>query len=119
MRSKRPGFWSLFRPLLLFATLGGIPLLVFSAAANPDTLLATMQKELQRASASLAKSNPEPYFLSYSVSDFDDASVAAANGSLVVSTHEQKRQAAREPHAEDRQHPAIAINVNRLPPGRH
>ena len=93
MRSKRPGFWSLFRPLLVCATLCGIPLLVFSAAANPDTLLATMQKELQRASAALAKSDPEPYFMSYSVSDFDDANVAAANGSLVVSTHEQKRQA--------------------------
>jgi predicted Zn-dependent protease len=53
-----------------------------------------MQKELQRASAALAKSDPALYFLSYSVADMDSASMLAANGSLVVSSHDQQRQAA-------------------------
>jgi TldD protein len=92
MRSIRPAFWSIF-PLLVVVILCGIPLLVFSAAGNPDTLLATMQKELQRASAALAKSDPAPYFLSYSVADLDSAAVVAMNGSLVVSSHLQERQA--------------------------
>ncbi len=92
MRSVRPAFWTVF-PLLVVAILCCIPLLVFSAAANPETLLATMQKELQRANAALAKADPAPYFLSYSVADLDSAAVVAMNGSLVISSHEQERQA--------------------------
>jgi TldD protein len=79
--------------LLAFGILCGIPLLVFSAAANPDALLATMQRELQRASAALAKSDPAPYYMSYSVSDSDNAAVAAMNGSLLLSSRGQQRQA--------------------------
>ena len=93
MRSKRTVFLPVFS-LLAVAILCGIPLLLFSAAESPDTVLATMQKELQRASAALAKSDPALYFLSYSVADMDSASMLAANGSLVVSSHEQERQAA-------------------------
>ena len=93
MRSVRPAFWSIL-PLLVVAILCSIPLLVLSAAGNPDTLLATMQKELQRANAALAKSDPAPYFLSYSVADLDSAAVVATNGSLVISSHQQERQAA-------------------------
>ena len=99
MRSNRPRFWSVFRPLFVFVILGGIPLLVFSAAANPDTLLATMQKELQRASALLAKSNPAPYFLELPQSrDLDVVNVAAMNGSLVV-FHPRAGTAGRRDHA--------------------
>ena len=91
MRSNMQGKRSKARPavqlLLISGILCGIPLLVFSAGANPDALLATMQRELQRASAALAKSDPAPYYLSYSVSDFDGATVAAMNGSLLVSSH--------------------------------
>jgi TldD protein len=93
MRSKRTVFLPVFS-LLAVAILCGIPLLLFSAAESPDTVLATMQKELQRASAALAKSDPALYFLSYSVADMDSASMLAANGSLVVSSHDQERQAA-------------------------
>jgi len=92
MPSNRSVFWSIF-PFLVGAILCGVPLLVFSAAANPETLLATMQRELQRASAALAKSDPAPYFLSYSVADLDSATVVAMNGSIVISAHEQERQA--------------------------
>jgi len=93
MRSRKRGSWSKFS-LVVLAVLCGIPLLVSSAAGNPDTLLATMQKELQRAIAALAKSDPAAYFLSYSVADMDSAALVAMNGSLVVSSHEQERQAA-------------------------
>jgi TldD protein len=97
MRSKMQGKRSKARPavqlLLISGILCGIPLLVLAAEANPDALLATMQRELQRASAALAKSDPAPYYVSYSVSDFDGATVAPMNGSVVVSSHEQQRQA--------------------------
>ena len=77
MQSKMSGKLSKARPvvqlLLVSCVLWGIPLLVFSAGTNPDALLATMQRELQRASAALAKSDPAPYFVSYSVSDFEGA----------------------------------------------
>jgi TldD protein len=93
MRPKRTVVPPVFS-LLVVAMLCGIPLLFLYAAESPDTLLATMQKELQRASTALAKSDPALYFLSYSVADMDSASMLAANGSLVVSSHEQERQAA-------------------------
>ncbi len=93
MRSRKRGSWSKFS-LVVLAFLCGIPLLVSSAAGNPDTLLTTMQKELQRAIAALAKSDPAAYFLSYSVADMDSAVLVATNGSLVVSSQEQERQAA-------------------------
>lgn len=79
--------------LLTFGILCGIPLVMFPAAANPDALLATMQRELQRASAALAKSDPAPYYMSYSVSDSDSADVAAMSGSLLFSSRDQQREA--------------------------
>ena len=90
MGSKRPGFCF---PVLVSAILCGIPMLLLSAPPNGDSLLDTMQKELQRASAALAKSDPASYFLSYSVADIDSANVVAMNGSVVVSSRDQGRQA--------------------------
>ena len=78
---------------LICLILCGIPLAIFSAQVNPDLLLATMQRELQRASASLAKADPAPYYISYSVSDSEVATVAATDGSLLSSAHAQRRQA--------------------------
>lgn len=75
---------------LLFATL--IPLGAFSSTATPDTLLATMQRELKRATTSLAKTDPSPYFLSYAVSDIDATVIVASNGSVIFSTDVVRRQ---------------------------
>jgi TldD protein len=89
--------WTRFRrvfSLLTFAVLCGLPLLVISVAAAPDTLLSTMQKELQRASAALATTDPAPYFMSYDVTDLDSVNIVATNGSVVVSSHDQGRRAA-------------------------
>src|SRR5271154_1302879 len=93
MEAKRSNARLAVQLLLISGVLCGIPMLVFSAGTNPDALLATMQRELQRASAALAKSDPAPYYLSYAVTDSDSAGVAAMNGSLLVSSHAQQRQA--------------------------
>jgi TldD protein len=52
-----------------------------------------MQDELKRANASLAKSDPAPYYLSYAVADSKDTVIVAMNGSLVLSTSAQRRLA--------------------------
>src|SRR5580692_3415690 len=62
------------------------------AGTAPDAVLATMQRELKRATTSLAKSDPSPYFLSYAVSDIDATVIVASNGSVVFSTSVVRRQ---------------------------
>lgn len=52
-----------------------------------------MQHELQRATASLAKSSPAPYYLSYSATDLDGVLVAGGNGSVSLSTEFHRRLA--------------------------
>ncbi len=52
-----------------------------------------MQDELKSANASLAKSDPAPYYLSYAVADSNGTVIVAMNGSLVLSTSVQRRQA--------------------------
>jgi TldD protein len=76
----------------IFGTLA-TPLLIRSAGPAPDVLLATMQRELVRAGAALAKSDPPAYFVSYSVDDVDAAALAATNGSLISNTRVQERLA--------------------------
>jgi TldD protein len=55
-------------------------------------VLETMQRELKRATTSLAKTDPSPYFLSYAVSDIDATVIVASNGSVVFSTSVVRRQ---------------------------
>jgi TldD protein len=64
-----------------------------SSGAGPDVLLETMQHELQRATTALSKSNPAPYYLSYTATDIDGFVIVGANGSLVASNGFQRRQA--------------------------
>ena len=63
-----------------------------SSATVADPVLATMQRELKRATTSLAKTDPSPYFLSYAVSDIDATVIVASNGSVVFSTSVVRRQ---------------------------
>jgi TldD protein len=65
----------------------------FPSGMAPDVVLQTMQQELKRATASLAKTDPAPYYLSYAVTDIDDSLIIASNGSIVLSTGVQRRQA--------------------------
>jgi len=59
--------------------------------AEKDVLLAVLQQELRRATTELAKSDPAPYFLSYSVTDDDSVGIAATYGSLVASQRGRRR----------------------------
>jgi TldD protein len=77
----------------VLAILFCIPLVALSSPPHPDVLLQTMQRELQRATASLAKSDPAPYFISYTVVDGDGMTIAGVNGSIVASTRVRRRQA--------------------------
>ncbi len=63
------------------------------AAAVPDVVLKTMQGELTRATAGLAKSDPVPYFLSYTAYDQNLVILVGAYGSLLTDTVVQRRQA--------------------------
>jgi len=62
-------------------------------AAAPDAVLKTMQGELTRATAGLAKSDPAPYFLSYTAYDQNLVILVGAYGSLLTDTIVQRRQA--------------------------
>jgi TldD protein len=70
-----------------------VPFGVFSASAPENELLATMQRELKRATTSLAKTDPAPYYLSYAVTDVNGAAVIASNGGVIFSTNVDRRQA--------------------------
>jgi len=58
-----------------------------------DALLATMQKELSRGQAELAKLDPAPYFASYTVTDSETLAVVGMQGGLLTATHSRKRTA--------------------------
>src|SRR5215470_7886122 len=63
------------------------------AATASDVVLKTMQTELARATAGLAKSDPAPYFLSYTVYDQNVVILVGAYGSLLTDTAVHRRQA--------------------------
>ena len=75
-----------------WAPVSGHPL-SSSAPAKNDILLSTMQRELNRATAELKKLDPAPYFISYSVYDQTTALAVAGQGSLMNSTHAERRTA--------------------------
>jgi TldD protein len=71
----------------------GIPITALSSSPQPDVLLQAMQRELKRATTSLAKSDPAPYYLSYSVADGDGTTIAGSSGGLIISNTSHRRQA--------------------------
>ena len=83
--------------LALAAQLVGLPGLAAgerdkpAAKGSPDAMLQTMQAELNRAKTDLAKSDPAPYFLSYTVYDQDQIFIAGAYGALLSDTAVQRR----------------------------
>ncbi|HSC44292.1 MAG TPA: metallopeptidase TldD-related protein [Candidatus Acidoferrum sp.] len=62
-----------------------------TAAADP--LMAAMKSELTRATAALAKSDPSPYYVSYTVYDQSVIVLVGAYGSLLTDTAMHRRQA--------------------------
>ena len=78
--------------LVLGLLTGGVPSLAgvpaqkgVPAEKGAEMLLSAMQQEVQRATTQLAKSDPAPYFLSYSVYDQEAAVVIATYGGLLQS----------------------------------
>jgi TldD protein len=65
------------------------------SAAKPvaDPILRAMQTELARATDGLAKSEPAPYFLSYTVNDQDLVVLIGSYGSLLTNAGLRRRQA--------------------------
>src|ERR1700680_772161 len=63
------------------------------AKGPADPILTVMQSELARANSSLAKSDPAPYFLSYTVNDQSIVVLIGAYGSLLTDAALQRRQA--------------------------
>jgi len=59
----------------------------------PDPILKVMQTELQRATTDLAKSDPTPYYMSYTVYDQTSVVLAGSYGSLTTDTGFHRRQA--------------------------
>lgn len=64
-----------------------------AAGPAPDVVLKAMQSELARATAGLAKSEPAPYYLGYTVYDQNLLILVGAYGSLLTDTAVQRRQA--------------------------
>ena len=64
-----------------------------SAAPSPDPVMQVMQGELARATTGLAKSDPAPYFLSYTVYDQHMIMLVGSYGSLLTDTEMHRRQA--------------------------
>lgn len=64
-----------------------------SAKASADPVLKVMQAELSRATTELAKSDPAPYFTSYTVNDQDIVVLVGSYGSLLTDAALRRRQA--------------------------
>ncbi len=80
-------------PFFAVLALCAFPLGAFTSSTTANVVLTTMQEELQRATKSLAKTDPAPYYLSYAVTDTDETAVAASNGSVIYSASVDRRQA--------------------------
>ena len=87
---RRPLSWF---PIISVLVLCTFPLAALTSGPTTDTVLTTMQQELQRATKSLAKTDPAPYYLSYAVTDVDETAVVASSGSVIYSSSVDRRQA--------------------------
>jgi TldD protein len=88
MQKPRP--WFAFLVVLALCT---FPLGALTSSPVANVVLTTMQQELQRATKSLATTDPAPYYLSYAVTDADETDVAASNGSVIYSASIDRRMA--------------------------
>jgi TldD protein len=86
---------AVFCPILLsLVAVLGQPLTAEKPLNAPDeVLLTTMERELHRGQAELAKQDPAPYFTSYSVADGESLVVMSAQGGILTSSHTRNRAA--------------------------
>jgi len=64
-----------------------------AAKTAPDPILKVMQVELARATTDLARTDPAPYYLSYTVNDQDVVVLIGSYGSLLTDAGLRRRQA--------------------------
>jgi TldD protein len=88
MQKRLPWF-----PVFAVLALATFPLSALTSSPAANIVLSTMQQELQRATKSLAKTDPAPYYMSYAVTDTDETAVASSNGSVIYSASVNRRQA--------------------------
>lgn len=69
------------------------PVVKPTTTTGPDNVLTTMRNELTRAKTALAKSDPAPYFLSYTVYDQDQVLIAASDGGILSNSNTRRRTA--------------------------
>ncbi len=93
MNSKNAVFLRILLPLLLLIALLGQKPLLAQKPATDDVLLATMEKELHRGQAELAKQDPAPYFTSYNVTDGEALVILSDQGGVLTSSHVRHRSA--------------------------
>ncbi len=62
-----------------------------SGPAKPDPALAAMEQELERSMKVLAKTDPAPYFISYTIDEQQRAEVQGSNGALLNSQEARSR----------------------------
>ena len=84
------------RRLLLFLLLVALPAVnVVSGETRPkaahDPVVTLLHSELDRAMTALSKSDPAPYFLSYSVSDKAQTVMMASGGAMLTSVSGRRR----------------------------
>jgi predicted Zn-dependent protease len=92
MKSIKAVFLRILLPLFLLALLGQKPLQAQKPPTD-DVLLATMEKELHRGQAELAKQDPAPYFTSYNVTDGEALVILSDQGGVLTSSHVRHRSA--------------------------
>ncbi len=92
MNYKKAVFLRILLPLFLLALLGQKPLHAQKPPSD-DVLLATMEKELHRGQAELAKQDTAPYFTSYNVTDGEALVVLSDQGGVLTSSHVRHRSA--------------------------
>ena len=91
MTSRRRSLHKILFPAVLTVALAANA--AGPAASNSDSLLATMQKELIRAKADLAKTDPAPYFISYTAYDQNEVQIVASYGALIATAGGRHRTA--------------------------
>src|SRR5260370_40689680 len=82
-----------FTPILSAATAGDSAATRTAPVNAADPILKVMQGGLTRASSSLSKTDPAPYFLSYTGNDQNLVVLVGAYGSLLTDAALQRRQA--------------------------
>ena len=79
--------------LLLFAVFVTFATAAAAPSEPQPTLLADMQRELDRAHKELAKANPAPYYISYTVADANNTIIAASQGAIATAMQNHTRRA--------------------------